>query len=77
LEELAVHPSLIYASTLDQPKGCCFNCTTACSLIGQRKSRNPKISVIREKTSLDWLCKRIERARMWKTVFELNIEGTK
>jgi len=31
----------------------------------------------KRKTSVDWLRKRIERTRMWKTAFELNIEGTK
>jgi hypothetical protein len=63
--------------TLVQPKGCCSNCTTASSLVGQGKSCDPKNCGYKRKTSVDWLGKRIERIRMWKVAFELNIEGTK
>jgi hypothetical protein len=64
-------------STLVQRKGCCGNCTAASSVAGQRKSCKPKTSVIREKTSLDWVCKRIERIRMGETACKLNAERTK
>jgi len=70
-------PFLISAPSLVQPKGCCSNCAAASSLVGQRKSCNPKNFSYKRETSVDWLCNRIERIWLWKTAFELNIEGTK